>query len=317
MSERERATTAVAEPWDLGPAPIDPFRARSHGCYVDDAVTVGHFNVGAQLGSRTVDTPSFHIWWDCRLHVRHRFTDGDIDDSLTERINAELFEPGWVGGNQIFERIFTGIVLSMRTDPAEAWALFYRNTRDQLQRAADDPAAVPPRLRDLAEFGAIYRRTDELVPKSGSVLEVGSCFGFQALHLAGRLERRVIASDISTSSMQLLDTMSRRLGVRLETRVLDARRLSVPDRSVDTVVQVHLLEHLEATEGAIALAEACRVARKRVIVALPWESEPNAAYGHVRTVSHADLVAWGESAEGWTASVTDFHGGWLVLDRID
>jgi hypothetical protein len=56
-----------------------------------------------------------------------------------------------------------------------------------------------------------------------------------------------------------------------------------------------------------------------VIVAVPLESEPDAAFGHLRAISLADLAAWGAelAATGpWRATVEEFHGGWLVLDRL-
>jgi hypothetical protein len=56
-----------------------------------------------------------------------------------------------------------------------------------------------------------------------------------------------------------------------------------------------------------------RVARRRVIIAVPYESEPNATWGHVRRFDHAALRALGEET-GRQFHVTDHHGGWLVVD---
>lgn len=298
------STDLGTAPWPTAPAPIDPFAPTIDGCYGDEAVTVAR---DTSLGAREVHTgdvvrtPHFDVWSDGRLHVRHRLDDDRIDDAITGLLNTELFEPGWVSGNQIFERIFTGIVLTSRRDPLDAWALFYRNTMAGI-------------AQDRQEFSAIYRRADTLVPDRGSVLELGACFGFLSLHLAARSGRRVIASDIAAGSMRLLAAVAPRLAVPLSTEVFDAARVSLPDRSVDTVLLVHLLEHVDADHGARCIAEAQRVAARRVVIAVPYESEPNAAYGHVRTITHDDLDAWGR-AGGWAYSVADHHGGWLVLDR--
>ncbi len=82
---------------------------------------------------------------------------------------------------------------------------------------------------------------------------------------------------------------------------------------------MHVLEHLDAGHGAAILREAVRVARRRVIVAVPLESEPAATFGHVRNLDLMQLASSGADLAGvgpWRARVEEFHGGWLVLDRL-
>lgn len=298
-----------------GPAAIDPLSPVSNGVYRDDVVTVCSGNaLSPAAHHHVVHTRSFDLWTGDGLYLNHRLTDDQIDDSLTTLLDEELFRPGWVGGGQIFERLFTGVVRISRPLAIDAWSLFYRNSR---RRLAPLIAAGPPEggaLNALEEFGAIYARADQHVPRTGTVLEVGSCFGFLALHLARISSRYVTASDLSSGSMRLLATMASHLAVPLNTLVCDAGRLPNPDRSEDTVVLVHLLEHLDAEHGRRALDEALRVARHRVVVAVPYEDVPNSAFGHVRTVNHDDLELWGRSS-GWQWTVEDHHGGWLILDR--
>jgi ubiquinone/menaquinone biosynthesis C-methylase UbiE len=125
----------------------------------------------------------------------------------------------------------------------------------------------------------------------------------------------VFASDIAAGTMGLLAAVARRLAVPVQTTVGDAARISRPDNSIDVVLLIHLLEHLETRHGQRAVQEALRVAARRVVIAVPYELEATAAYGHVRTIGAADLRQWGERARGWTFSVNEQHGGWLVLDR--
>ena len=56
-----------------------------------------------------------------------------------------------------------------------------------------------------------------------------------------------------------------------------------------------------------------RVARQRVVVAVPFEDAPDPAWGHVRTFDLAALDALG-AATGRPYRVEEHHGGWLVAD---
>lgn len=300
----------------LYPHPIDPFASRTRGLYIDDLVVIGHRDVHRPGGATRLiaQTPSFDVWRDGPIHLAHRIGDSSIDDTLTQRIESELFAPGWLSGNDLFERVFTGLVLCSRDYALDAWELFYRNTRMKLA-ASLDGRSDPDVTDDLHDFAEIYRRVDQLVPPSGSVLEIGSCFGFLALHLARQPRRRITASDVSVSSMRLLGALAPRLGISMSTTTLDARALSCPDHSYDTVILAHLLEHLDDAAGRSALMEARRVARRRIVIAVPYEEVATKSYGHVRTVCRAQLEAWAEEDPEWRGSVEDFHGGWLVLDR--
>ena len=61
------------------------------------------------------------------------------------------------------------------------------------------------------------------------------------------------------------------------------------------------------------LAEMLRLARRRVVIAVPYEPVPNPVWGHVRRFGHDELTALGEGT-GRPFQVTDHHGGWLVVD---
>lgn len=302
----------------LYPHPINPFSPRVRGLYIDDLVVVGHRDVHRPDGATRLiaRTPSFDLWRDGGLHIAHHIGDASIDDTLTGRIETELFAPGWLSGNDLFERVFTGLILSARQNPLDAWELFYRNTRMTLAAILDGRGDTDV-VEGLGAFAEIYRHADEIIPPKGSVLEIGSCFGFLALHLASRHQRRVTASDVSTSSMSLLGALAPRLGICLSTTTLDARTLACPDASYDTVVLVHLLEHLDDVEGRKALDEARRVARRTIVVAVPYEDIATQSYGHVRTICHDDLEHWAVQDPRWRGRVEDFRGGWLVLERKD
>jgi hypothetical protein len=209
-------------------------------------------------------------------------------------------------------------------EPLDAWELFYRNSLRRLAAAAT--GAGEPRPGTLADFAPVYTRAEHLVGEvaAADVVDLASCFGFFPLRLAegcaGRLAR-VWATDISASACGLLAVMSTRLAVRrrLSTLVCDASCVPLPAGSADVVTALHLLEHVDAEHGRRILDEAVRLARRRVVVAVPLELEPDPTFGHVRTLDLAGLAEQGErlAPRGWHARVESYHGGWLVLDRIE
>ncbi len=292
----------------LTPRPIDPLGgARVVHRYDDDVVTVER---GGPARSHAVRTASFATWTEGeRVHVVHDLAPEEIDNDLVGRISRELFAPGWLSGSDAFERVLTGIVLTSADDAAAAWELFYRNT---LRRLGDaDPATPAGDQGTVEDYAPVYARATELVAGS-SVLELGCCFGFLSLRLAERA--RTTASDVTPGTVRLLDTVAQRLDVRLDTLTCDAARVPRPDASYDTVVAVHLLEHLEPEHGAEVVAEMLRLARSRIVVAVPFEDEPSAEFGHVRVFDLATLEALGRST-GWPFRCFEHHGGWLVADR--
>ncbi|MBK6873484.1 MAG: class I SAM-dependent methyltransferase [Kineosporiaceae bacterium] len=287
-------------------APIDPFTPCPDGVYRDDRVivrsTAGHRH---RRRLRMVRTAHFDVLpGPGHVSVEHVLSSDEVDDDLAGLLTDELFRPGWLRGKDLFERIFTGVVLSVEADPLRSWETFYRNTLSHIES--------PVRPGTLADYAPVYRRAGDLIA-GDSVLELGCCFGFLSLRLAASgLE--ATATDISPGAVELLARVAPRLGVRLATRVADATRYPAVVPPADTVLALHLVEHLDGADGDKVLVEALRLARRRVVVAVPLEMEADETWGHVRTVSLADLEAWGRRSR-CRYRVFEYHGGWLVLDR--
>lgn len=266
-------------------------------------------------GTVLVESPHFRAFRSGgTLTVCHRFDAGTVSDDAADIIAAELDASGLLGGAGDFEAVLVGIV---HTAPgrggedhgsAAPWLAFYRNSLAALEDGA-------------AAFAPVHRRAQELVV-GAEVLDLGSCFGFFPLRLARRRGRpggtadalSVTATDISSGTMRLLASAASGLGRPLSTLTCDAAEVPLPDRAADTVTVLHLLEHLPPERAYAVLCEAVRLARRRVVVAVPFEEHPRACFGHVQAFDAASLHMLGARI-GLHCSVTEHHGGWLVIDR--
>jgi hypothetical protein len=308
----------VSEPGRIQSLPqaIDALAPCPHGRYDDHLVSV--LRTGEPDGPcggtpAVVRTDHFCVTErGRRIEVSHWLRPDQIDNNVAGLLAEELFAPGWLSGSEIFERVFTGVVRSCIDGPLPAWCTFYGNTLARIRqcwRAAALPDGHGPMT--ISDHAPVYAHALQLIP-SGPVLDVGSCFGFLPLLLAERPGNTVTACDLSGGTMGLLKAVAAARGLQVSTLVCDAARIPVPDDWAETVSVIHLLEHVTPEHGRAMLGEALRVARGQVVVAVPFEAQPSAVYGHVRTFDLAALSQLGEST-GRPCSVHEDHGGWLVV----
>lgn len=211
-----------------------------------------------------------------------------------------LVADGVLAGQDEFERAFVEVVISCAPSRPAAWSAFYRNSLVELRAGT-------------ADFSPVHRRARSLLA-GDSVLEVGSCFGLFALQCA-QDGFRVCAADICPESLDLLAAASDALGIPVGTRLADARALPFADGDVDTVTLIHLLEHLDDDGVDAAIGEALRVARRRVVIAVPYEDRPSPHFGHLTALTPADLQRWARRHPDVPSRVFADHGGWLVFDH--
>lgn len=238
------------------------------------------------------------------LHVTHDLRPDELNDDLAELLAAELDDTGVLRGQPEFEAVFTGVVqsaLQEGTDDA-AWLRFYGNTLDGLEHGT-------------AAFAPVHEHAASLVVGT-EVVDLGSCFGFFPLRLAAT-GMTVTATDLSHPTMALLARVCVPLRRPVRTLGCDAADVPLPDGAADTVTVLHLLEHLDAPTAAAVVDEALRLARRRVVVAVPFEDVPRACYGHVQRFDVDVLRELADSRRTTTlrAGVHEFHGGWLIFDR--
>ena len=300
----------------LAAHPVDPFQPCQPERYADDLVVVVREDEpsgGGAAATQVVETAHFVVRRRSRrVEVGHWLRPSELDNNLAGLLAGELFAPGWLSGAEIFERVFTGVVRSCVAGPMPAWLTFYINTMARIREYWRAPGHAGQPGSPITDFAAIYRRALRLIP-AGRVLDVGSGFGFLPLLLSSRRQGSVIAADLSPGSVRLLGSVADAFGSLVETLVCDAAQIPLPGHSVDTVAAIHLLEHLSPEHCDAALREAMRLARRRVVVSVPFEDEPTAAYGHIQSFSRADLVRLGRR-HGGRFRVSDHCGGWLVMD---
>lgn len=238
------------------------------------------------------------------LLVDHDLTPDELSDDLAVLLADELVDSGALRGQAEFELVFTGVVRSTVVGGLASWSRFYHNSVARLEEGT-------------AEFAPIHAYAAGQV-RGRQVIDLGSCFGFFPLRLAQQ-GFDVLATDLSAPVMRLLAETSTEMRRPLHTLVCDAAAVPLPDGSADTVTALHLIEHLPTVWITAVLDEAVRLARRRVIVAVPYESEPRACYGHVQRFDSASLHALATATcsahPDLTAQVREHHGGWLILDR--
>ncbi|MCR5980101.1 methyltransferase domain-containing protein [Gordonia jinghuaiqii] len=232
------------------------------------------------------------------VQIAHSLDERTISDTAVVEGLVALVEAGVISGQAQFEEAAVRVIRTSAATPADAWAAFYDNSLRELASGA-------------ASFAPVHRRARSLVA-GPTILEVGSCFGFFALACAAD-GLRVAACDISPGAISKLSRAARRRGVDVDAAVGDATALPYPDDSFDTVTLIHLLEHLDAPAAVDALGEALRVARRRVVVGVPFEDHPSAHFGHHLRLTERDLHAWAARVPHAGAEVLIDHGGWLVL----
>ncbi len=242
-----------------------------------------------------------------RVQIGHQLDADRLSEAVIPTMARDLLETGVLRTVDEFHRAVTALVTSRDANWQECWSAYYRSSISAL---TDGHCPFSP-VHD--------RAVTEMV--GDSAVEIGCCFGFLSLRLS-REGVETVASDLDPSVLRLLRTCAPAGVSAPRTVCLDARTTPLAPGTADTVFLIHVLEHLDEDTGWDVIRETLRLARHRLVIAVPFEEVAVTQYGHIRTF---DLLALHRLATritragrdrsiGVRTRVDEHHGGWLVVD---
>lgn len=259
--------------------------------------------------------------------IVHWFAPEEINADIEHYVTRELKQFGIIVNQHRFGEIVGGIVGSLfPTDVRRSWRYFGANT---LQRYLTFLASVyTPPLPDYATMGmfaTLYQRICEL-RVGENFLDAGCASGFLPLLLSERIPflQKIVGIDIQEDVFAVARELAEE---RKLTNVHFAYADLLDERfsyvgTFDTVVALHVLEHLSESEMYRALSNLLSVTVKRLIVAVPYEqNEPEIAYGHQQIFSRPKL----ENVGNWCLQqiagrgrlwCEDCVGGLLLIEKL-
>jgi len=278
-------------------------------------------------GSNVFHTQHFLIVYtsfDELITLVHAFSAESIDNNVVYHLMKEVAPYGLVNSERAFGAALMSIVTSICPhDPIAAWGHFSLNTLNQLRKHLDTDIFIQEE-NFITSFTTIYRRLFELKIGS-SLLDVGCACAFWPILVAERFydkSSRIVGVDNRLDAINLSTQLAARAKVDILEFVLADVLTSQFTRigTFDTVTAIHLLEHLPETQIPHVLRHLLNVTRQRLIIAVPYESQPERAYGHEQVWTHEKLEKWGQwSVEhllgGGSAYCEDVQGGLLIIER--
>lgn len=252
------------------------------------------------------------------LVIVHNFARTEIDNNLGYYVANELLPLLQLTCQADFEHLVGAIVRSSDIDEQRAWWLFYDNSLAALERAIAQPQSIPD---FIWPFGSIYDRVLRMVAGQ-SLLDVGTCFGFLPLIYARRQQhaslpdQTIVGCDLNLALVRLANNYVKQDNLP-HIEFVPGDILS-PDimhiGQFDTVVCLHMIEHLASEQTMPALTNLWQLTGRRLIVGVPIEETPDPRFGHQQVFDLARLNTLGQQLDG-SYCTFEHHGGWLVVDR--
>ena len=258
--------------------------------------------------------------------VMHLFGQDEIDADLICFTEQELSALGLISSAQEYGGILFALLASPFPSPRDQrliWRQFCLNTLARLRLLILDPLQrIPLSVSHVIPFATLYQRVFELFV-GRSFLDVGCCFGFLPVLMAEhKPEIGIVGCDNNPEILNIAQDLA---------SVTQAQQVQFIWQDVltehfchqglfDTVAAIHLLEHLSEQELPVALTHLLSVTSQRLLIAVPYEEEAQALYGHSQVFTQDKLHFWGK----WCVDQLGGHGrywceeimgGLLIVER--
>lgn len=258
------------------------------------------FSVGGYQVHETTHFLLFIRAEEPRTILVHWFAPEEMNADVKHYLTQELKPFRVITHMHQFGELLAGIVGSLFPDDVQrSWRYFGSNT---LQRFLSflSTAYTPP-LPDYATIGmfaTLYQRVCEL-RVGETFLDAGCASGFLPLLVAERIPflKKIVGVDIQAEAFTVAEEIAReRELTTIQFAQADLLTHDLDDiGQFDTVVALHVLEHLSEADMFRALSNLMRATSQRLIVAVPYEQgEPEVAYGHLQSFSRNKLRSVGE-----------------------
>ncbi|MDP9246589.1 MAG: class I SAM-dependent methyltransferase [Candidatus Dormibacteraeota bacterium] len=285
------------------------------------------------------ETPSFSICLKPSgkggAIVMHTFGETTVDGDLASLVAGELGSAGLLTTAQEYGDALFAIVAStsppslrcsgcgsLHLDNPSIWRGYCLNTLRRLRPLlADGSSSSGSGTSDIPRFAAVYRRVAGS-SVGRSVLDVGTNLGLLPVLLAELAPGiTIVGCDNRPDAVAVARDLAGVVGGGRPAFIL--RDILAPDFAAvgrfDSVVMVHLLEHLSEPEVPAALENALRVTASRLVVAVPYEEGAQTLFGHRQVFTPEKLRTWGEwcveRLGGGSFKTERVAGGLLVVDR--
>ena len=280
-----------------------------------------------QQGLPVNETPHFLFACDPGTGITtliHSFTEKDVDNNVGYYLMGELAPYGIMKSENAFGATLVGVITSIRPDnPVSAWGIYSLNTLHRLQALIEYPLSVIQEQDFITSFAHIYQRLLEL-QTGKTLLDVGCACAFWPLIAA---QSKGLEKVVGVDNRQDAINLSQQLATLADARytsfaladVLSPRFTEIG--RFDTVTAIHLIEHIPPSRLPVVLNNLLQVTQHRLIIAVPYEKEPEQAYGHEHVFDHEILEQWGQWCiakmhDRGIAYCEDVYGGLLVVERL-
>jgi len=256
----------------------------------------------------------------------HWFTPEELNADIKHFLMYELQPSGLLKQPSDFGKLVSGIIGSFFSKDAHAaWHEYGAKTlqRFLLFLSTAHTPTVFNFYATIGVFANLYQRVLELCVGE-SFLDAGCESGMLALLVAERIPfmTNVRGVDIQSDMLTIAKELAEEWHLT-QVQFAQADLLNKDFSSVgqfDTVAALHVIEHFTQTDMYRVLANLVKVTTKRLILAVPYEKEPETIYEHKQVFTRATLEAvgqwcleqWGGTGRMWCE---ECEGGLLLIER--